>query len=322
MSRPPSPEVSAPVRKRLIGLAFVVAIGAGGVWYLLSRAPNVVSGDILTQARFPSSMTVLPDGTIRYAERLTGQIRDVSLDGDVVDEPVAEVDVAIGGQRGLLGVAVDDRGRTFASWTDGDHTLVVGQVAPGEQRLIWTGHQTPELNVGGRIAFAPDGRLVIGVGDLEDPDAVVDPARPNGKMLALDPEDASRQRPTTISGGWTNPTAFGFAADGTLWIADDAPDDSPDRLARGDLDLRRYPITELPEDTTPSGLVARDDELFICGFETRRLARYRIRGDRALWRGRPLATNCSLGVVALPDGRLAYSNEGTILTLDPDDPPE
>jgi hypothetical protein len=322
MSRAPSAEQSALVRKRLIGLALVVVIGVGGVWYLLSRAPDVVSGDILVQARFPSAMTALPDGTIRYTERLTGQVRDVSLDGAQSDEPIAEVQVSVSGQRGLLGVAVDDSGRTFASWTNDDGVLVVGQVAPGEERLIWEGPVTSGLNIGGRIAFDPDGRLVIGIGDLEAPAAVTDPEQPNGKMLALEPDGVPQQQPSVISGGWTNPTAFGFGPDGTLWIADDAPDDSPDRLTRGDLDLRRYPVTELSEDTAPAGLAATEDDVFVCGFETRRLARYRIQGDRALREGDPLATNCSLGVLALPDGRLAYSNEGTIFTIDPADPPE
>ena len=62
----------------VIVAAMVVVIGVGGVWYLLGRDTGLVTGDILTQARFPASMTVLPDGTIRFAERLTGQIRDVS----------------------------------------------------------------------------------------------------------------------------------------------------------------------------------------------------------------------------------------------------
>lgn len=321
MSRAPSPEQVALIRRRLIGLALVVVIGAGGVWYLLSRAPDVIGGDILAQVRFPSSMAALSDGTIRYTERLTGQIRDVAPDGEISD-PIAEMDVSVSGQRGLLGVAVDETGRTFASWTDDDGVLVVAQVAPGETRPIWEGPVTSDLNIGGRIAFDSDGRLVIGIGDLEDPDAVSDPAQPHGKMLAVEPDGVPEQQPTVISGGWTNPTAFGIGPDGTLWIADDAPDDSPDRLARGDLDLRRYPVTPLSEDTAPAGLAATEGEVFVCGFETRRLARYRIQGDRALREGEPLATNCSLGVIALPDGRLAYSNEGTIFTLDPANPPE
>ena len=322
MSRAPSAEQSALVRKRLIGLALVVVIGAGGVWFLLSRAPDVVSGDILIQARFPSAMTSLSDGTIRYTERLTGQVREIAPDGDLQPEPVAEVDSSVSGQRGLLGIAVDEDGRTFASWTDSDDVLVVGQVAPGEERLIWEGPTTSDVNIGGRIAFAPDGRLVIGIGDLEDPAAVTDPQLPNGKMLAHEPDGVPAQQPSVISGGWTNPAAFGFTPDGTLWIGDDAPDGTPDRLARGDLDLRRYPVTELSEDTAPSGLAATDEELYLCGFETRRLVRFRIRGDQAFRDGEPLATNCSLGAITLPDGRLAYSNEGTIFTLDPDNPPE
>lgn len=322
MSRAPSTEQEALVRKRLIGLAIVVLIGVGGVWYLLSRGSDVISGDILAQARIPSALAVLPDGTIRYAERVTGEIRDVSLEGEVSEQPVADIDVSIGAQRGLLGVAVDGEGRTFAAWTDPDGLLVVGQVAPGDQRIIWEGPVASELNLGGHLAFDEEGGLIVGIGDLQDPDAVADPSLPNGKMLLLDPEGDPDQRPTTISGGWTNPIAFDLDPNGVLWIADNGNDDAPERLTRGDLDARQYPITELPSDTVPSGLAATEDDLFVCGFESRRLLRYRIRGDQTVRRGPPLATNCSLAVAVLPDGRLTYSNEGTVFTLDPDAPPE
>lgn len=322
MSRAPSPEQQALVRKRLIGLAIVVVIGVSGVWFILSRAPAVVTGDILIQARFPSALAVSADGQIRYGEKITGLIREVSPEGELLEEPVAEVDVSPRAQRGLLGIAVDEDDRTFAAWTNDEDVLVVGQVAPGEERLVWEGPASSELNIGGRLAFDPEGRLVIGVGDLQDPDAVADPSLPNGKMLALDPEGSPDQEPEVISGGWANPIAFDFAPDGTLWIADNGNDDDPERLTRGDLDARRYPIAELPTDTVPSGLAATNEELFVCGFESRKLLRYGIRGDRPYRKGDPVATNCSTGVALMPDGTLVYTNEGTVFTLDPDAPPE
>jgi hypothetical protein len=319
MSRPPSPEGSAFVRKRLIGLALVVAIGSGGVWYLLNRDAGVITGEILTEARFPSAMVVLSDGTIRYTERLTGQVRDVGMDGELEPEPVVDLDVSVGGQRGLLGLALDDAGRTFAAWTRSDQRLVVAEIDPAE-RVVWVGPETSDLNIGGRLAFDPGGRLVVGIGDLQDPDSVVDTSLPNGKMLALDPDGLPDQEPEAISGGWTNPAAFGFASDGVLWVADDAPDDTRDRLTRGDLDARRYPLTELSDEFSPTGLTIVDDDLYVCGFVSRRMLRFRLTDDEAVRRGRVLATNCSTGVVALEDGSLAYSNEGTIFTLDPERP--
>jgi hypothetical protein len=320
MSRAPSVEEDTRTRKRLIGLLLVVVIGGGGVWYLLARSSKVISGDILIEARFPAAITVLPDGTIRYGERLTGQIRDVTPDGELVPEPLAEVDVQVEGHGGLLGVAVDDEGRTFASWTNEDDLLVVAQVAPGPERILWEGPRSTGRNIGGHIAFDAEGRLVVGVGDLQDPDAVVDPSLPNGKMLALDTEGPSQQDPTTISGGWTNPYAFAFGDDGRLWIADNSSGDPPERLTRGDLDARRYPITDLPEDTAPSGLAVDGNDLYVCGFTSRRLQRYSIRSDDTIIRKGPaLATNCSLAVAVLPNGDLAYTNEATVFTLDLDD---
>jgi sugar lactone lactonase YvrE len=321
MSRAPSVEEDSRTRKRLVGLLLVVAIGGGGVWYLLARDAGVISGEILMEARFPAAVAVLPDGTIRYGERLTGQIRDLTSDGELVPEPVAEVDVEVEGHGGLLGVAVDDEGRTFASWTNEDDLLIVAQVAPGAERVVWEGPRSTGRNIGGHIAFDPDGRLVVGVGDLQAPEDVVDPALPNGKMLALDPDGPSGQDPTTISGGWTNPYAFAFGDDGRLWIADNAAGGSPERLTRGDLDARRYPITELPEDTAPAGLAVDGEDLYVCGFTSRRLHRYRIRSDDTIIRtGAALATNCSLAVAVLPTGDLVYTNEATVFTLDPDEP--
>ena len=60
-----------------------------------------------------TALLVLPDATVRVALRSSGTIEDVAADGNVKDV-VAQVDVRADGQRGLLGVAVDPGGRTFA----------------------------------------------------------------------------------------------------------------------------------------------------------------------------------------------------------------
>jgi glucose/arabinose dehydrogenase len=222
---------------------------------------------------------------------------------------VAQLDVSTAGQRGLLGLAVDRQGRVFAAWTDRARRLQVAQVSPGPVRPVWSLARTARLANGGRLAFASDGRLVVGIGDLQQPDRVGDPDQPNGKLLRLDPDGGPDQRPEVLSAGWHNPFAFAVTPEGEVWVADNAPGTEPERLRRGD---RAGPVTRLPQKTAPSGLAAAGDgDLLVCGFVSGDLLRYRVRDDRAEAAGR-LAGDCRLGVVVLADGRVAYATADSI----------
>jgi hypothetical protein len=224
------------------------------------------------------------------------------------------VTVSTTGQRGLLGLAVDAQGRTFAAWTRPDRRLVVGQVAPGPERLVWIGPTTTRLANGGHLVPAKDGGLIIGIGDLQARARVADPDAPNGKILHLDPDGATDQQPTTISSGWNNPFAFTLTPSGALWVADNTGTSGFERLARGDVAGRPTSVTRLRGTNAPSGLAAIDDgHLAMCGFVSRRLDVYDVtRPGRARRAANPRGTNCSIGVVRLADGALAYANETSI----------
>ena len=159
-----------------------------------------------------------------------------------------------------------------------------------DRHLVWRGPAASKLGVGGRLALAPDGRLVIGVGDLQRHGRIDDPEAPNGKLLALDVDAPADQRPRVLSGGWTNPFAFAFTPSGDLWVADNAIGGAKERLARGDKGSAAD-VTDLPPVTAPSGLAALSDrKLVLCGYVSRELTRYAIgaggaRGERATrWR--------------------------------------
>lgn len=264
---------------------------------------------LVERARDVTAMASFEEG-LYYGERKPGRILD--LDGEVV----ARVDVSSDGQRGLLGLAVDDAGTIFASWTRPDLRLVVAAVAPGRQRIVWLGPRSTDLATGGHIAFDPDdGSLVVGIGDLQDPGAVSDPKAPNGKLLRLDPDGDPDQRPKTISYGWNNPYAFDFGDDGALWLADNAPGAQEERLLRAD---PVGPRAVLPERTAPSGLaVVDDDTLVVCGYRTKLLLRYSVGANQTPRPDGTLARDCRLGVVALDDGRVAYATDTAIKTLRP-----
>lgn len=304
-------------RRRRVGVLAVVAVaaaGCGGQDDSPTPAPDA-DGRLGTQRDVVSALLALPDGGLMFAERTTGRIQRLDAEG-APQETVATVAVSSEGQRGLLGLARDDRGRLYAAWTDPDARLVVGRVLP-DRRLVWRGPAASELGVGGRLVFAPDGRLVIGVGDLEQRDRVDDPRAPNGKLLALDVDAPPDQRPRVLSGGWTNPFAFAFTPSGDLWVADNAIGRDKERLARGDMGTAAN-VTDLPSVTAPSGLAALSDrELLLCGYVSRELTVYEIGADGTARRtGPPVARDCALGVIRLRDGRLAYARPDSVAIID------
>jgi hypothetical protein len=227
--------------------------------------------------------------------------------------------VKVGGQRGLVGLAVDRRDRTFAAYTRaGDGRLVVAQVAPGAARIVWRGPPSTTLADGGHLAFAADGRLLIGIGDLQNPPATANAATANGKLLALDPDGPPDQQPRVLSHGWNNPYAFAVTEGGDVLVADNAPGRQPERIAQG-LAAGGSPraVTDIPEHIAPSGLaVTGADEIAVCGVRSGRLDRFR-HGRNGRWRLVAAIAPCRYGVARLTDGRLAVSGDQGVKVVRP-----
>ncbi|MGH9211390.1 MAG: PQQ-dependent sugar dehydrogenase [Acidimicrobiales bacterium] len=255
----------------------------------------------------PAALAPLPDGGLLVGERRTGLIRTITADGDLTD-PVAHVAVvaAANDQRGLLGLAVTGE-RIYAAWARGaDGRIVVGEVSGDGERIVWEGPVSSALANGGHLAFLPDGRLLVGIGDLQRPELVDDPATPNGKLLALDAEGPPNQVPVPLSGGWNNPFAFVVTADGAIWVADNAPGDTTERIGRGDSAAGDRPA--LPGKRAPSALVELEPgRLGLCGYLDGQLDVVEIvNGEPRV--GGEVATGCRTGAAALTDGRLAVSD--------------
>lgn len=264
-----------------------------------------------------AALAPLPGGGLRAGELTTGVVRDVLPRG--AERTLVTLPVSTGGQRGLLGLAVDGRGRTFAAFTTREpgERLVVEQVLPGPRRRVWTGPPSTDLADGGHLAFAADGRLLIGIGDLQAPQRTAREDTPNGKLLSLDPDGPAVQRPRILSRGWNNPFAFAPSADGGVLVADNAPGRRPERIARGDArGGAPRQVTELSKRMAPSGLaILTPATIVVCGVRSGRLTRFRRRATG--WRPAGDLGPCAFGVARLTDGRLAVSTATGITVLTP-----
>jgi glucose/arabinose dehydrogenase len=146
---------------------------------------------------------------------------------------VVQVDVTVGAEQGLLGLAFHPdfatNRRLFLNWTDEHGDTRVAEFRDGRQvrELLHVAQPEPNHN-GGHLAFGPDGRLYVGMGDgggAFDPDRrAQDPSAKLGKLLSTDVDGDAAWRVELI--GLRNPWRFAFdPALGEVWIGDVGQDD-------------------------------------------------------------------------------------------------
>ena len=160
--------------------------------------------------------------------RLEGGARTTLL--DISDQ------VLSGSEQGLLGIAFDPdfatNRRLFLHWSGRrgetrvaefrarrDHTI-----EPRPVRQLLMVEQPEENHNGGQLAFGPDDRLYLGLGDgggAFDPRATAqDPRNLLGKLIAVD-ADEEMPRWEVVLSGLRNPWRFWFdPALGEVWIGD------------------------------------------------------------------------------------------------------
>lgn len=283
----------------------VLAVAVAGCGKQEPRATEAAPpGRLVLRGGAAAALAPSPDGSLLVGFLRSGTIWRVPVQGRPRRE-YPRLPVSTNGQRGLLSLVVVKR-RVYASWTTPARRLVVARLRHHAAPLVvWRGVSTATLANGGHLTAAPDGRLVIGIGDRQS-------GSPTGRMLSLDPGGPATQLPRTLSTGWNNPFAFTFTPGGELWVADNAPGKRPERLARGDdAGGRPASITTLDRRPAASGLAALGaDTLALCGVISGTLDRYDRHG--ATWRyNRTLARGCRYGVARLADGRLAFgANDG------------
>jgi glucose/arabinose dehydrogenase len=217
---------------------------AGGV-----RAVAVATG-----LNAPVGFTFLPDGRLAYLERNTGWLRFRDLQSDADHQIYRITNVNAEGERGALGVAVHpdwpQEPFVYVFATRDTANGLRNQVlrirvengdATGVRTLLSVAAGPASNHNGGRIAFGPDGKLYIVIGDNAQPSNSQDlSANSRGKILRINPDGSV---PGTNPFG-TRVWAFGirnsigFAFDpqtGRLWEQDNGPEcnDEVNRIVKG-----------------------------------------------------------------------------------------
>ena len=187
----------------------------------------------------PVHVAVAPGEPDRlYVVEQAGRIRVVE-GGRVVAKPFLDVasEIVSGGEQGLLSVAFhpdyEESGLLYVDYTDlsGDTRVVEYRVRddrtavdPATRRVVLAIDQPYSNHNGGQLAFGPDGRLWVGMGDGGaggDPEnRAQDLSSLLGKLLTLDVSESSPD-PEIAAYGLRNPWRFSFDREtGGLWIGD------------------------------------------------------------------------------------------------------
>ncbi len=177
----------------------------------------------------PVDIVTAPGEDALYVVEQVGTVR-VVRNGKLLRKPFADVSdrVLAGGERGLLGLAFHpeyaENGRFYLHYNDlaGDTRVVEHTAGSNRTRELLAVEQPYENHKGGQIAFGPDGRLYVGLGDggsAWDPERrSQDPESLLGKLLAIDVETGGE--PEIVAYGLRNPWRFAFDDDGNVFIGD------------------------------------------------------------------------------------------------------
>lgn len=151
----------------------------------------------------PVAFAFAPDGRIFITEKETGNVR-VAVDGVLQPEPVLTLPVAVLGEQGLIGIAIDpDFERNHYIWLS--HALPPeennGQKLNRIVRFTEENNQATDIQVGytspnimetdrhniGNLTFGPDGMLYVGMGEGTLDYLAPNLSDPRGKILRFNP---------------------------------------------------------------------------------------------------------------------------------------
>jgi hypothetical protein len=240
-----------------------------------------------------TALLTMPSGGLMYGTS-AGKIFEVDKDG----KPVASatqtvVDGAPANE--VLGLALDSKNRTFASWRDTQtQKLVIGQVLPGPTRIVFRSDELMASGSRARLAVSPENRLVV----------TFTPQGSSSQVLSVDPDRDADQKANMLSTNWHALGGIAYSAGHVLWAVDGGDDD---RVARVGPDGPTGDATDTKQSGLPSAMTAYgDSELVACFSKPGSLQRFFISDGIQAMIGRKLADDCTGDVAELKDGRIVY----------------
>lgn len=200
---------------------------------------GLVVETLVTGLDTPWEVAFAPDGRTFITER-SGEIQ-VLEDGELRDEPYAELPVEEMGDGGLLGIAFDpnfeENGYLYAYYTtktevgEPRNRLVrlVEKDGVARQDAYYLEGPASEVNNGGRVALGPDGKLYAAFGDVGDGNLAQDTIANAGKVTRLNldgtvPEDNPFPDSPIYASGFRNPQGLAWGGAGNLYVTDQGPD--------------------------------------------------------------------------------------------------
>ena len=205
---------------------------------------------VLSGLNFPVGMTLAPDGRVFFNERLTGTIRIINQQWQLVSMPFCQITIATSGEQGLLGLTLDPNfanNRFVYAYHTASNPLRNRVVRYTEssgsctsETIILDNLPASTNHNGGIIQFGPDGKLYVIIGDAENTANSQNVTSLAGKVLRVNPDgsapidnpffsnaNANANAKKVYSLGHRNSYGFTFHGHtGHLWETENGPSDN------------------------------------------------------------------------------------------------
>jgi glucose/arabinose dehydrogenase len=222
-----------------------VTSGLIGYWKFDGTTDDALGKNGGTSTTLLASMAFTPDGRLFFTEKNSGAIRVMMPDKKIVEEPFINVDdVYASWEQGMLGLAIDPDFKTnhylyvyysaLIGTGNGDGGKVVNRILRfTDKDNVGTDMKVIMDNIpasrgyhsGGAMAFGPDGKLYITVGDATEHIFAQDPSIVIGKVLRINkdgtiPADNPYPNSSVYNIGHRNMYGIAFDTAGTGLITE------------------------------------------------------------------------------------------------------
>lgn len=195
----------------------------------------------------PWGMAFLPDGRALVTER-PGRLRILKQDGTLSEPLAGTPEVVARGQGGLLDVALDPNFKdnrlvylSFAEPGGGGASTALGRGMLADNRIEGFAvifRQEPKVSgpnhFGGRIVFAPDGKLFLTTGERYKFEPAQDVSSHLGKIVRINPDGSTPQDNPSLRLSGAKPEIWSYGhrniqaaainpQSGALWVAEMGP---------------------------------------------------------------------------------------------------